>query len=65
MLWRVVSYEDREYCEKHKDYYLRDIYEDKIWYGRVYQNIRNKYFIDGKKPDEIVSELMEQFQIKS
>lgn len=56
-------YEDREYCEKNKDYYMRDLYEDLIWYGKVYKKIENKYFMDGKTPQEVVDDLIFHFQL--
>ena len=48
-----------------KKYYLREIHKNIVRYGKVYQSIKNKYFMDGKKPEEVVSDLIDQFQIRT
>lgn len=60
-----VIYEDREYCEKYKDHYLNEIRSDIEWYGHIYENIRYKYFIDGRSPQVVVEDLFKSYPLKT
>ena len=53
-----VIYKDDDYKNAHKDHYLADIQEDLSWYGSVYQNITNKFFVDGKLPEKVADEII-------
>ncbi|MBQ9251409.1 MAG: hypothetical protein IJ188_05875 [Clostridia bacterium] len=53
-----VAYEDNEYKEKHRVYYLREIREDLKWYGKVYEGIPNKLDMNNAAPEKVVEDLM-------
>jgi len=50
-------YEDNEYKNAHKDYYLNDIKKDITYYKRSFNKILNKYNIDGQSPEFVAEEL--------
>lgn len=55
-------YEDNEYKERHRDYYLRDIQED-INYARTpFEKIQIKYFIDNRTVTQVVEDLLVMVQ---
>ena len=56
-----VIYKDDDYKNAHKEYYLNEIYEDLLWYGSVYKNVSNKFFVNGKVPEEVASEIIHLF----
>lgn len=58
-----VMYKDDNYKNAHKDYYLADIQADLSWYGSIYQNITNKFFIDGKLPEEVTDEIIHFYHL--
>lgn len=59
-----VLYHDDDYKNKRKDYYLNEIKEDIHWYGSVYSNIHNKFYMDGRTPQEVVDALIWEYHFK-
>lgn len=53
-----VIYKDDDYKNAHRNHYLNEIYEDLLWYGSVYKNISNKFFVNGKLPEEVANEII-------
>lgn len=58
-----VIYKDDDYKNAHKDYYLADIQADLSWYGSIYPNITNKFFVDGKLPEEVANEIIHLYHL--
>lgn len=58
-----IIYQDDDYKNKHKDHYLKEIQEDLAWYGSVYQNILNKFFINGKTPTEVTDKIVQLYHL--
>lgn len=56
-------YRDDVYKNAHKEYYLREIREDIVWYGSVYSVISNKYHINNEPPDVVVEGLINKFHL--
>lgn len=56
-------YRDDDYKNAHKDHYLNEIQKDLAWYGSVYQNITNKFFINGKTPTEVTEEIIHLYHL--
>lgn len=52
-------YQDDEYKNAHKDYYIRDIHRDIVYVRRIYKKIQWKYFVDNKSIDQAAEELLE------
>lgn len=55
-------YKDDEYKEQHKDYYMQDIHEDIMYVRRVFKKIKNKYFINNRRVDQVVDDLIIMIQ---
>ena len=51
-------YEDIEYKNLHRDYYMADIKEDLRWYGKVYHIVKNKFNIDNLLPERQLKGLL-------
>lgn len=58
-----VIYKDDDYKNAHKAYCLADIQDDLSWYGSVYQNITNKFFVNGKLPEEVANEIIHLYHL--
>ena len=56
-----VIYKDDEYKNKHKDAYMEMINEDNIYFGKIFKNIPNKYYVDNKLPEVVVDEIIEKY----
>lgn len=52
-----------EYREAHKDYYIRDIEEDIIYYKEPFEKISRKFQINNDSPDKAVNRLIEQYKL--
>lgn len=50
-------YEEDEYKEQHKEYYIKDIHEDIVYTKRIFKKIKNKYFINNQSVDKVVDDL--------
>lgn len=58
-----IIYTDDDYKDQHKEHYLNEILEDLAWYGSVYQNIPNKFFVNGKTPTEVTNEILQLYHL--
>lgn len=58
-----IIYRDDDYKNAHKNHYLAEIREDLAWYGSVYQNITNKFFINGKTAAEVTEEIIHLYHL--
>lgn len=57
-----VIYEDDEYKNQHREYYMEDINSDLQWYGRCYREIKNKLHINNDKPDIVADRIVEEYR---
>lgn len=59
-------YEDNDYKEIHRDYYLSDIQGDIDWYGAIYSQIgiTNKFKIQNESPDQVVERLILEYGLE-
>lgn len=57
-----VIYEDDEYKNEHKDYYLNDIHKDLVYAKGTFKKIRHKYFMDNRPVDQVVEDLVDIIQ---
>ncbi|WP_165045146.1 MULTISPECIES: shikimate kinase [unclassified Adlercreutzia] len=55
-------YEDNEYKEEHKDYYLKDIREDIAYARQTFKRIKWKYSVDNKPVEQVADELYEMLR---
>lgn len=58
-----IIYRDDDYKNARKDHYLAEIQEDLAWYGFVYQNITNKFFINGKTAAKVTEEIIHLYHL--
>lgn len=58
-----VIYKDDDYKNAHKSHYLADIQKDLSWYASVYQNITNKFFVNGKLPEEVANKIVHLYHL--
>ena len=58
-------YEDDQYKNEHREYYLRDIQLDIDWYGKIYSElgIRNRLLIDNDAPDKVVDRIISEYDL--
>ncbi len=56
-------YEDEEYKNSHKEYYLSDIQEDIVFYERSYFHIKNKFFVNNDSIEIVVNRLIKEFHL--
>lgn len=55
-------YKDDAYKEKHKIHYIKDIHEEILAVKRIYNKVKNKYFINNQSVDEVVDHLIDIIQ---
>ena len=55
-------YEDDEYKEAHRDYYIKDIHEDIVLSKRLFKKIKNKYLINNRPVEKVVDDLILMIQ---
>ncbi len=53
-----VIYKVDEYKNEHASHYLKDIKDDISYFRGVFKKIENKYFMNGKTPEEVVDDLI-------
>ena len=59
-----VVYQDDDYKNAHKEYYLKEISEDIRYYGKhSFKIIKNKFNMDGKEPALVVARLIEEYRL--
>ena len=56
-------YVDDEYKNAHRDYYLSEIYKDRVWYGSVYTIIEAKYDMMGQSPEDVADGIIKKFHL--
>ncbi len=59
----VIKDDSREYALTHKDFYMKDIFKDSIYYHHIYKVLENEFKIEGKSPEEVVDELIIKYQL--
>ena len=59
----VIMADSREYALAHKNYYMKDIFEDYIYYHRIYKVLENEFKMEGKLPEEVVDVLYDKYQL--
>lgn len=58
------TYEDDGYKNLHKDHYIKEIKEDILWYGIVFQNIKNKFDMKGDTLETVVGRLIRKYKLR-
>lgn len=58
-------YEDTEYKNAHKDYYLSDIREDIFFYEQSYSHIKNKFFVNNDRIEKVADRLIKEFKLEN
>lgn len=61
----AVLDDSKEYREKHKEYYLREIEEDLDYYHRNYSVFNNLFDIKGMNPEDAVSTIIKSYKLIS
>ena len=56
-------YKDDDYKNEHRDYYLSEISKDLEWYGSIYTDIKHKFHISGRLPEDVVDELTTEYHL--
>ncbi len=56
-------YEDDEYKNRHRDYYISEIRKDIAWYGRIYSDIKNKFNMKGNPPETVAEQLIRKYRL--
>jgi shikimate kinase len=56
-------YEDNEYKNANRLYYLSDIQDDLFWYGMVFSEIKNIFNMEGNSPDVVVDEIIKRYHL--
>lgn len=59
----IIKDDSRKYALDHKNYYMRDIFEDYIYYHRIYKVLENEFKMEGKLPEEVVDALYDKYQL--
>lgn len=58
-----IIYKDDAYKKRHKDHYLKEIQADLEWYGSVYSDIKNRFNLLGRLPEEAVPKMIDEFHL--
>lgn len=58
-----IKDDSREYALVHKNYYMRDIFKDYIYYHRIYKVLENEFKMEGKLPEEVIDALYDKYQL--
>lgn len=56
-------YEDTEYKNLHREYYINEINEDLVWYGKVYNAIKNKYNVNNQSPEQVANQIIDIYDL--
>ncbi len=56
-------YEDIEYKNLHREYYINEINEDLVWYGKVYNAIKNKYNVNNQLPEQVANQIINIYDL--
>ena len=58
-----VVYKDDAHKNRHRDHCLKEIQADPDWHASVYSDIRNRFDISGRNPEETAAELINRFHL--
>jgi shikimate kinase len=58
-----IIYKDDDYKNEHRDYYLSDIIKDLEWYGSVCADIKHRFHISGRLPEDVVDALILEYHL--
>lgn len=58
-----IQEDSREYSLKHQDYYMRDIFQDHLYYHRIYKVLENEFKMEGRSPQEVVDALIDYYKL--
>ncbi len=58
-----IIYKDDDYKNEHRDYYLSEIIKDLEWYGSVYTDIKHRFHMSGRLPEDVVNALILEFHL--
>lgn len=56
-------YEDNEYKNAHRDYYLTEIQEDILFYERSYSKVTNKFLMNNDTAEIVVDRMVEEYHL--
>ena len=56
-------YEDEEYKNAHKRYYLSEIQKDILYYEQSYFFVKNKFFVNNDSIEKVANRLIEEFRL--
>lgn len=56
-------YKDDAYKNKYKVHYLNEIRKDLQWYGSVYSPVKNKFYMDGRNPNQVTEALIRKYHL--
>lgn len=56
-------YEDSEYKNAHRDYYMSEIREDIIFYERSYSSVANKFLVNNDTPETVVNRMVREYHL--
>lgn len=59
-----VVYEDNDYKNAHKEYYLSEIHKDILFYEQSYSKVTHKFFINNDSPENAADRLIEEFDLE-
>ena len=59
-----VLYFDDDYKNAHAKHYLDEIAKDLEWYGQCNKKVTNKFEMNGDIPEEVVSRLIAEYNLK-
>ena len=54
-------YNDDEYKNARKDYYMSDLYDDAFWYGKCFNKVKNKLFMDNDSPETVAERIINEY----
>lgn len=58
-----IIYKDDDYKNEHKEYYLREIRDDLVWYGSLYNDLKYHFHISGRLPEAVSDTLIIQYHL--
>ncbi|MBP3040849.1 hypothetical protein J9303_15265 [Bacillaceae bacterium Marseille-Q3522] len=55
-------FQDDEYKEQHRDYFIKEIREEIAYAKRTFKKIKHKYYIDNRSVDQVANDLAVMIQ---
>lgn len=56
-------YKDDHYKNEHRDYFLSEISKDLEWYSSIYSEIKHKFHMSGRLPEDVVNALITEYHL--